>query len=235
MPSQKSFVDTNFLPHDVFTYQDKQFYDFVSNCIGKKQADLLKFEEISSAHVYLSCTNVLDILKLESSDLIPFKKSLCLQLNDNSFIVLPGIESSFAYLTDLLMKKKNEATKLVAQRRDPHVASDIAAATTIATSDDTIPSSIPATSISTQAQFNIVNHSIVKTPDQHRQSINRAINDWITKKKDKFGDRDLKLIQGIDYDVHITVNPEKAVVLCNCGVKATLHKICNTYQVSDHI
>ncbi|CAF2136875.1 unnamed protein product [Rotaria magnacalcarata] len=235
MPLKKPFIDTNFLPRDVFTYQDEQFYDFVSTCIGHKQADLLKFEEISSAQIYLTCGNVLDILKLESSDLIPFKESLCLKLNNNSFKVLPGVESSFIYLTELLSKKRNEVTNSITQKLNHRASSNIAAATNIATSDNITSSAISTASISTQSQSDIVTHNIVTTPDQHRQLINRAIEEWVLKNKNKFGDQDLKLIQGVDCDIYITVNPNKAVIRCNCGIKATLRHIRNNYQASDQI
>jgi hypothetical protein len=106
MPLKKPFANINHLPDDLFTYQNDDFYDFVSKCIGKKQADLLKFEDISNADIYLSCNNVLGILKLDSAALLPFKQCLCLKLDDNSFIALPGIKSSFVYLTELLLKKE---------------------------------------------------------------------------------------------------------------------------------
>ncbi|CAF4478092.1 unnamed protein product, partial [Rotaria magnacalcarata] len=76
-----------------------------------KQADLLAFQEISNVNIYLSCCYVLGILKLDSAALIPYKESLCLKLDDNSYTVLPDIKTSFSYLTDLLIKKKDEMTR----------------------------------------------------------------------------------------------------------------------------
>ncbi|CAF2151180.1 unnamed protein product [Rotaria magnacalcarata] len=106
MMLKKPFVNTNRVPDDMFSYQDGQFYDFIKKLIGDKQANLLAFQEISNADIYLHCCNVLNILKLDSSALIPYKESLCLKLDDNSYTVLPGIKSSFSYLTELLAKKK---------------------------------------------------------------------------------------------------------------------------------
>ncbi|CAF4268632.1 unnamed protein product [Rotaria magnacalcarata] len=89
MMLKKPFVNTNRVPDDMFSYQDGQFYDFIKKLIGDKQANLLAFQEISNADIYLHCCNVLNILKLDSSALIPYKESLCLKLDDNSYTVLP--------------------------------------------------------------------------------------------------------------------------------------------------
>lgn len=73
---KKPFVNTSLVPDDIFAYQDDQFYDFIKKLIGDKQANLLAFQEISNADVYLHCCNILNILKLDSSALIPYKESL---------------------------------------------------------------------------------------------------------------------------------------------------------------
>ena len=96
------------MPDDIFAYQDDQFYDFIKKLIGDKQANLLAFQEISNADVYLHCCNILNILKLDSSALIPYKESLCLKLDDNSYTALPGIKRSIPYLSDFWERKKDK-------------------------------------------------------------------------------------------------------------------------------
>ena len=107
MPAKKPFVNIKHLPDDLFSCQDERFYDFVDKFIGKKkQTGLLKLEDISSADIYLNCSNVLGVLKLDSAALLPLKESLCLKLDDDSFVILPGVKSPFSYPTELLTKKK---------------------------------------------------------------------------------------------------------------------------------
>lgn len=60
---------------------------FVCQCIGVKQAHLLKFEKINIAQTYLSCSNVLDILKLESPALIHLKFFLIKNFNEVWYII----------------------------------------------------------------------------------------------------------------------------------------------------
>ncbi|CAF3328733.1 unnamed protein product [Rotaria socialis] len=116
---KKPFFNTSRIPDDIFSYQDKQFYDFIKTLIGDKQANLLTFQEISNADIYLHCCNVLNILKLDSSALIPYKESLCLKLDDNSYTVLPGIKNSFSYLNELLTKKKDEIIRTTRSMSGP--------------------------------------------------------------------------------------------------------------------
>ncbi|CAF3330752.1 unnamed protein product [Rotaria socialis] len=137
MMLKKPFVNTNRVPDDIFSYQDEQFYDFIKKLIGQKQANLLEFQEISNADIYLHCCNVLNILKLDSTALIPFKESLCLKLDDNSYTVLPGIKSSFSYLTELLTEKKDEIIRTVRQDRSCQSLSTCSTTDTANTSNST--------------------------------------------------------------------------------------------------
>ena len=143
MPLTKPFVNINHLPDDLFTYQNDDFYNFVTKCIGKKQSDLLKFEDISSADIYLTCSNVLTILKLDSAALLPFKQCLCLKLDDNSFIALPGIKSSFAYLTELLIKKKDDISRGARQGKSLSASSNLSGTTTVNVNNTSTISSCP--------------------------------------------------------------------------------------------
>lgn len=229
---KKPTVNINHIPDDVFSYQDEQFYDFVTKFIGQKQANFLAFQEISNADIYLHCCNILNVLKLDSTALIPFKESLCLKLDDNSYTVLPGIKSSFSYLTELLTKKKDEMIRTARQGRSSQSFSSCSATNTDDTNNGTTVSDSSSTCpISICSQSNIASKDAETSIDYHTKRIILIINEWVEKNKKKTFNAYFTLIRGTDYDVHVSVNPDKAFIRCACGVKATLKLVHTTYQV----
>ena len=78
----------------------------------------------------MSCDNALNILELDLAALIPYKESLCLKLNDNSYTVLPAIKSSFSYLTELLTKKRDEMARIIKQSRSFYPSATVSAMNT---------------------------------------------------------------------------------------------------------
>ncbi|CAM4985297.1 unnamed protein product [Rotaria socialis] len=255
MMLKKSFANTSRVPDDIFSYQNEQFYDFIKKLIGDKQVNLLAFQEISNADIYLHCCNVLNILKLDSSALIPYKESLCLKLDDNNYTVLPGIKSSFSYLTELLTKKKDEMIRTARQGRSCQTLSTCSATNIHDTNNSTTASnSFSACSDSICSQSRIASMDVSTFSDSHTKRIVFMINEWIEKnKKKEFNadfvlvqgidynadfvlvqgidyNADFVLVQGIDYNVTVSVNPDKAFIRCACGVKATLK--CSTIIVT---
>ena len=71
-------------------------------------ANLLEFQDMTNAKCLLACNDPLEILSLDSDDLLGLKKTTCLKLNNNSFIVLPDIKSKLSLLKCALSKKRNE-------------------------------------------------------------------------------------------------------------------------------
>ena len=233
MESKKPFINAGHLPDDIFSYHDEQFYDFIKKYIGKKQADLLEFEEISSADIYLNCGNVLAILDLDSTALLPFKESLCLKLDNHTYTILPGIKSSFTYLTELLIKKKTEIARSLRQNRINFMSSNFSLTTATNANDTTsISNSNSTTIVSESSQYSISTHNITKAGDRHKNHIISAINQWIEKNKKNFGDNYFKLIPGTDYSINITINPDAAIIRCACGTKSALQLVNKNYQVN---
>ena len=180
----------------------------------------------------MSCCNVLNIPKLDSAALIPYKESLCLKLDDDSYIVLPGIKSSFSYLTELLTKKREEMAGIVRQGKSFYGSSTCSVTNTNDTNNITMifnPSSL--TSVSASSQSNIGLDDVTKSIDHHRKRIILNINQWVQKNKKSLSNADFSLVQGIDYDVNVTVNPDTAIVQCACGAKSTLKLVHTSYQV----
>ncbi|CAF4919389.1 unnamed protein product, partial [Rotaria socialis] len=80
------------VPSDVMELERDTFFDFVKKHSGEKVANLLEFQDITNVNCLLACKDPLEILLLDSDDLLELKKATCLKLNNNSFTVLPGVK-----------------------------------------------------------------------------------------------------------------------------------------------
>ncbi|CAF2141282.1 unnamed protein product [Rotaria magnacalcarata] len=96
------------VPSDVMELERDTFFDFVKQYSGEKVANLLEFQDITNVNCLLACKDPLEILLLDSDDLLELKKATCLKLNNNSFTVLPGVKSKLNLLKCVLTKKRNE-------------------------------------------------------------------------------------------------------------------------------
>ena len=175
--SQKPFINTRHIPDDVFSYQNEQFYDFVREYIGQKQAILLAFQEISNANIFLNCGSALNILELDSAALISYKESFCLKFNDNSYTVLPGIESSFSYLTKLLTKKRDEMARIAKQSRSVCASSTVSVTNANDNTNMTITfNSSSLIPVRASSESNGGSVDITKSINHQRNRITSAIN-----------------------------------------------------------
>ncbi|CAF1345575.1 unnamed protein product [Rotaria sordida] len=121
--------------------------------------------------------------------------------------------------------------RTVRQGRNFYGSSTCSVTNTNDTNNITIVSnSSSLTSISASSQSNIGSVDVTKSIDHHRKQIILTINEWVHKNKENLSNEDFSLVQGIDYDVNVTVNPDTAIVRCACGVKSTLKLVHTTYQ-----
>lgn len=100
------------VPNDVMDLDGKDFFHFVKQHSGEKMAKLLEFQDISNASCFLACQDPLEILSLNSDELIDLKQTTCVKLNNDSFVVLPGIKTKISLLKRILMKKCASLKKL---------------------------------------------------------------------------------------------------------------------------
>jgi hypothetical protein len=119
---QTIFYDTQDLPSNVLSLIDHQFYDFVQGRLWKHQSSLLKLQEINSVPCFLLTNDPCAVLNLNIDDIEVnlLKKHLCFSLSDGSFVVKPGIRTSFKCLRDILTKKTEEKLQQ-ARAMKPHV------------------------------------------------------------------------------------------------------------------
>ncbi|CAF1539515.1 unnamed protein product, partial [Adineta steineri] len=87
-------LDTSRLPHDVLTYTDQRFFDFIERFCGKDEADLLSLQAIRSVDSFLAIENVYSIFALDSEDVIQIQTRCGFKNRNGTFTVKPGIKSS---------------------------------------------------------------------------------------------------------------------------------------------
>ena len=105
MASRTLFVDTNVVPSDVFTYQDDDFYNLISQLAGPHAAALFKVQGIQTINALLRIPNIFDVFNINSKEDNDVKINTCFILENDSYIVKSGIKGSIEYLHDLFGKK----------------------------------------------------------------------------------------------------------------------------------
>jgi len=81
------------IPQNIIDLVDDQFFKFVKQFCGEKVAILLEFQDINNVECLLACKDPLEILTMDSDDLLNLKKKTCVKLNNNTYAVLSGIKN----------------------------------------------------------------------------------------------------------------------------------------------
>lgn len=103
------------LPPDVLELKHDDLYNFVETQCGAIQANILRLQLISDASIFIECDDPTEIMQYNSGKLNDLKNESCLMINDESFIVLPGVTASFSNLKKRLSKRASrrpEGTEL---------------------------------------------------------------------------------------------------------------------------
>lgn len=111
-----SSADTSILPNDVLSLRDENFYDIVRKIAGVSEATLLEIQGIRSAYSFLNTDDVFAILSIPCSALSNVKKTICLELDDQTLVVKPGCRSGIEYLHQLLYQRHEEHLKQKVRR-----------------------------------------------------------------------------------------------------------------------
>lgn len=192
-------INTKTLPVNVFDLQHDGFYRFVERQCGSLQAEVLKFQLISDASIFVECHDPIEIMQYNSEKLHELKMKSCLTTTDGSQIVLPGITASFRTLKKCLLKRIEEDLR-DSKRKKP-------------TSDPFTPSLTPDL---TQSE----------STDDLRNHIIDSIDKWFGNHRDEFDVRsDSALVENIDYRIEFIGNNnalQNALITCSCGSKSTV-------------
>jgi hypothetical protein len=81
------------------------------NLAGPGEAKLLKVQGIRSVYSFLSTEDVFAILSISCQALRDARNMVCLEADDETFVVKPGSRSNITYLYQLLRQKHEEHVK----------------------------------------------------------------------------------------------------------------------------
>ena len=105
-------LHTSRLPHDVFTYINKCFFDFIENFCRQDEAELLVIQDIRSIDSFLSIEDLYSVFALDSEDVDGIQKRCGFKNRNGTCTVRPSIKSSLDYVGALLKQKQKEISKM---------------------------------------------------------------------------------------------------------------------------
>ena len=189
-------VDTSILPSNIFGYRDEEFYSIVDQLAGAEEAELQRIQSIRTVNSFLQIADIFDVLTIDSEEINTVKRQICFPLNNNTYVIKPGIRGSIEYLRDLFLKKTRELSKPGNDRTsNSHRRSSTMSSTNDTISQESLASAIPFI----------------------------PIDEWCSRNGRDLDLPDLKLINGTDY--LFTLSPsdsEFAQIRCGCRASAIL-------------
>ena len=215
--SRALFVDTSVLPSDIFGYRDEEFYSIVDQLAGTEEAELLRIQSIRTVNSFLRITNIFDILTIDSKEINNVKRQICFLLDDNTYVIKPGIRGSIEYLRDLFLQKTKELSKPGNEK----TSNNRRRSSTMLSSDVTISQESSASPRSA-------------SPIDHRFFIVNSIEEWCSRNGGDLDLPNLKLIDGTDYFfIRSSSDSDFAQIRCGCRASARLPRQGNNFQLSN--
>ena len=133
-------------------------------------------------------------------------------------------------LKDLLLKRRGEQAK-----HDKKNSSFTVSTLQPSSAEPLIRSSLQSTESSIvvySSEQSMESTGSLQTADGHKQRIIHLVNEWCTTLRKNDGEADFHLQEGTDYEIIITLNPNKAFVKCKCSSRLTLGQKDDRYMVS---
>lgn len=220
------------LPPDLFSLTDNHFYQFVRKRLGDYQARLIEIQRISCMSVFLMTDDICGILEIdvEGDEFNDLKNDLCFRLRDGSFLVKPGIRSSFECLKKLILKKAEERTKekrkqKSQQKAESQISTDASKSSSVSVSSIQIPSVESNSIASSESVFNTEKSYLLKLIDK-----------WCQSNKEGLNLDDFRLVDGVDFHVNLLENKNEIEgnIVCKCGVMTRLPRCNSQLQLSNY-
>ena len=208
-------IDTRIISADVLTYTDEKFHDLVRSLCGDTAVELLKILCIRSVRSLLMI-DIFSVLNLDCVQPKDIKKEACFQLQNNSFVVKPGIESSIKYFKELLLAKNNEHLKQLKTKMKSSVR---------ITDFTHLIQSPSSSSITFTITTSILNRTqpITMSIDEHKNYF-KKITEWCNNNKENLLLKDFDLKENEHFILRITHGNTdlEGLIKCKCDVTTAL-------------
>jgi hypothetical protein len=226
-------IDLNNLPDEVLFYSNDQFYNFIENCLGTDEMELLKLQSIKNIRTLLNVPDVFAIFTVNCKEIIDLKNSICFidDKNNSNIIIKSGIKAGVDDLITTLKEKNNKYIKRI--KHSTSSSSSLSSTTNHPNSNAFLSN----TSVS-----DYVDSSLTSTPAT--APILMTINDYIdliSTSIEKFSINTLKnviLKNNDDYVISLTSLHTSIDGYIKCGCKTTIKLIfrpnTNSFQLSSY-
>ncbi|CAF2157458.1 unnamed protein product, partial [Rotaria magnacalcarata] len=217
------------IPQNVMELENDQFFDFVKQCPGEKVALLLKFQDISNVDCFLGCNDPFEILSFDSNDLLDLKKEIGVKLNNNSYVILPGVKCKVNMLKNALVKLSNQLKKTSKTLSDTVIRNSTLTTDLIVNNSNNSANTFSVSLMTTSAS---PNNNLTPEEKLKLQTI-ESLNDWCQKMKESNGQKMFQLKENIDYEIFIDIIGKKVLVKCQCGKTTMLGQKDNNFILSN--
>ncbi|CAM2726430.1 unnamed protein product [Rotaria socialis] len=228
----EALIDTSILPSDIMSLRDVKFFDFVRKEAGDAAADLFEIQSINCVKSLLMTADVYCIMNLKSNALHDFKNKHGFMLDDDTFIIKPGIKGNVDYLIDLLRQKCTDDAKIAKSSKrnqsSPPLDRTTDTSSTITESTMTVLSS----NLSNVVTAKSLNLSL----DEHKTYIIDTFNNWCKNNESRLNLSNLSLIEGQHYSISILNDASgvlKANIKCCCNKWISLTNNRGKFQLSN--
>ncbi|CAF4311753.1 unnamed protein product, partial [Rotaria magnacalcarata] len=100
------------LPDEVLFYSNEQFYNFIEQCLGHDEMELIKLQSIKNIRTLINVPDVLGVLNIKCKELVELKNRICFTNEDShQFIVKPGIKAGIDDMVEVLKDKNHRYIK----------------------------------------------------------------------------------------------------------------------------
>ncbi|CAF1484730.1 unnamed protein product [Rotaria magnacalcarata] len=214
----EALIDTSILPSDIMLLRDVKFFDFVRKEAGDAAVDLFEIQSINCVKSLLMTVDVYCIMNLKSKALYCFKSKHGFMLDDDTFIIKPGIKGNVDYLIDLLKQKCTDDAKLTKSLKRNQSSSPLDR--TINRSSTTTESTMAV--LSSNSSNVVTSKSLNLSLDEHKTYVNNTLNNWCKNNELRLNLSNVSLIEGQHYSISI-LNDASGVL------KANIKFCCNKW------
>ena len=222
-------MNLNDLPDEVLLYANDQFYQFIENCLGVDEMNLLKIQSIRNTRTLLKVSDVFSVFNIKCKEIIGLRNRLCfIDEDSNNTIIKAGVKTDF---DDLIAILKEKNCKYLKGLKKSNLSS----------------SSTNNSRISNASSFNtttssIIDSSLPSTPSKASNVM--SLDDYVQTIISSIENYSIKTFENIilkhddDYTIHLNQSNANINGHIKCGCKSTIKLAfrfrTNSFQLSQY-